>query len=141
AALRRCTSVRAGQSVPITSTGAPLPLAAASMRAPRSPSGCGLRTILIRATILRKLSWVASGAQHTVTGPILAARAVATARSVNRSCRTAAACAPMAGMRRVLAKPGIGAFARIAIDTRLLFGGDIAIALRESPRIDAEEIR
>jgi hypothetical protein len=54
-------------------------------------------------------------------------------RSVNLSCSTAAACAPIAGMSRALAKPGIGAFAKIEIETGLVFGGDIA--LRESPRI------
>jgi hypothetical protein len=42
-------------------------------------------------------------------------------------------------MSRALAKPGIGAFARIEIETGLVFGGDIA--LRESPLISAEEIR
>src|SRR5262245_57326860 len=100
------------------------------MRTPRSPCGCGLSEIFIRATIFRKLSWVASGAQHRVTGPTPAESAVATARSVRRSCRTAAAWAPIVGMSRVLAKPGIGAFAMIAIVTGLVFGGDLAIASR-----------
>src|SRR5262245_48904926 len=105
------------------------------MRTPRSPCGCGLSVIFIRATIFRKLSWVASGAQHRVTGPTRAENAVATVRSVRRSCRTAAAWTPIVGMSRVLAKPGIGAFAKIAIDT--VFGRAIACA----PRIGAEEIR
>jgi hypothetical protein len=38
-------------------------------------------------------------------------------------------------MGRALAKPGIGACARIAIDTGPVFGEGITIALRESPRI------
>src|SRR5689334_12283955 len=98
------------------------------MRAPRSPCGCGLSVICIRATIFKKLSCVASGAQHKVTGPMPAASAVATVRSVKRSCRTAAACAPIVGISRVLAKPGIGAVARIAIDTEL-GDGDVAMTL------------
>src|SRR5262249_20117503 len=54
-----------------------------------------------------------------------------TARSVRRSCSTAAACAPIAGIRRVLASPGVGAFARIAMETGLLLGGGIAIFSRK----------
>ena len=141
AALRRWASVRAGQSVPITRTGPVLVATAASIRVPRSPGGCGLRVIFIRVTIFRNVSCVASGSQHNVTGPMPAASAVATVRSVNLSCRTAAACAPIAGMSRVLAKPGIGAFARITIDTGLVFDGGMTTVLRESPRIGAEEIR
>src|SRR5262245_30210048 len=111
------------------------------MRTPRSPCGCGLSVIFIRATIFRKLSWVASGAQHRVTGPTRAENAVATMRSVRRSCRTAAAWTPIVGMSRVLAKPGIGASARIVVDTGLVFGGDVAMGLCESLEIGAEEIR
>jgi hypothetical protein len=44
-------------------------------------------------------------------------------------------------MSRVLAKPGIGAFARITIDTGLVFDGGMTTVLRESHRIGAEEIR
>jgi hypothetical protein len=42
-------------------------------------------------------------------------------------------------MSRVLAKPGIGAFVKIEIETGLVFGE--GIALRESPRVSAEGIR
>jgi len=63
------------------------------------------------------------------------------ARSVSRSCSTAAAGAPIVGIRRVLASPGIGAFARIAMETGLLLGGGIAVASRELRRIGAKEIR
>ena len=119
--------------MPIIRTGPVLVATAASIRVPRSPGGCGLRVIFIRATIFRNVSCVASGSQHNVTGPMPAASAVATACSVNLSCRTAAACAPIAGMSWVLAKPGIGAFAMIEIETGAMFGGDIA--LRESPQI------
>src|SRR6187397_1354934 len=141
AALRRWASVRAGQSVPITRTGPALVATAASIRVLMSPCGCGLSVIFIRATIFRNVTCVASGSQHNVTGPMPAASAVATVRSVNLSCRTAAACAPIAGMSRVLAKPGIGALARITIDTGLVFDGGMTTVLRESPRIGAEEIR
>ena len=58
-----------------------------------------------------------SGAHHSVTGPTFAASAVGTARSVSRSCSTAAACAPIDGISRVLAEPGIGAFAMMAMAT------------------------
>src|SRR4029078_6455140 len=139
AALRRWASVRAGQSVPITRTGPALVATAASIRVLMSPCGCGLSVIFIRATIFRNVSCVASGSQHNVTGPMPAASAIATVRSVNLSCSTAAACAPIAGMSRALAKPGMGAFARIEIETGLVFSG--GIALRDSPRISAEEIR
>src|SRR4029079_16329198 len=139
AALRRWASVRAGQSVPITRTGPALVATAASIRVLMSPCGCGLSVIFIRATIFRNVSCVASGSQHNVTGPMPAAGAIATVRSVNLSCSTAAACAPIAGMSRALAKPGMGAFARIEIETGLVFSG--GIALRDSPRISAEEIR
>jgi hypothetical protein len=44
-------------------------------------------------------------------------------------------------MSRVLAKPGIGAFARITIDTGLVFDGGMTVVLRESPRNGAKEIR
>src|SRR4030095_2883273 len=139
AALRRWISVRAGQSVPITSTGPRLAAVAASMRAPRSPSGWGLRVMRKRATRLRNEVCVLLGAHHSVTGPTLAARAVATARSVRRSCNTAAAWAPMVGIRRVLTSAGIGAFARTAIEAKLLFGGGIAVLSRKPRGVGAEE--
>src|SRR5690348_1100194 len=65
-----------------------------------------------------------------------ASTAVRTARAVSRSCSTAAACAPIAGIRRVLAKPGIGALARIATS---MFRG-IAVRARErvGPRAQEE---
>src|SRR5262245_2547356 len=110
------------------------------MRAPRSPSGCGLRVMREPATSLKNEVCVLSGAHHSVTGPTLAARAVATARSVRRSCNTAAACAPIAGIRRVLASPGIGAFARTAIETKLLFGGGMAVLSRKPRGVGAEEV-
>src|SRR5262245_65950060 len=110
------------------------------MRAPRSPSGWGLSVIRGRATSLRNAVYVLSGTHHRVTGPTLAARAVATARSVRRSCSTAAACAPIAGIRRVLASPGIGAFARIAMETRLLLGGGIAVLSGKPRGVGAEEV-
>src|SRR5262245_26144288 len=110
------------------------------MRAPRSPSGCGLSVMRKRATSLRNVVCVPSGAHHNVTGPTSAASAVATARSVRRSCSTAAACAPIVGMSRVLASPGIGAFARIAMATELLLRGGITILSRKLRRVGAEEI-
>src|SRR5207249_4797656 len=113
---------------------------AANMRAPRSPSGCGLSVMCMRTTNLRNALCVLSGAHHSVTGPTLAASAVITARSVRRSCSTAAACAPIVGMRRVLANPGIGAFARIAMETRLLLGEGIAIMSCKLRRVGAKEV-
>ncbi len=138
AAPRRCNSVKAGQSVPITSTGLLLAAVAASMRTPRSPSGCRLRMMRCCMTSLRNVLWVASGEHHNVTGPMSAASEVAMARSVSRSWSTAAACAPIVGIRRVLTAPGIGAFARIAIETGLSVG--IAVLAREPRRIGTEEI-
>src|SRR6185437_744571 len=62
------------------------------------------------------------------------ALAVATVCSVSRSCKTAAACAPIAGISRVLAKPTTGALAKIAMLTV------IAVGAGEPRRIGAEEI-
>src|SRR5262245_42852848 len=140
AALRRWTSVRAGQSVPTTSTGPPAAAVAASMRAPKSPSGCGLSVMRERVTSLRNALCVLSGAHHRVTGPTLAARAVATARSVRRSCSTAAACAPIVGIRRVLTNPGTGALARMAMETELLLGGGIAVLPCQARGVGTEEV-
>src|SRR5689334_19278477 len=124
----------------MTSTGPLAAAAAINIRAPRSPAGCGRIVTRSCATNLRKESWVASGAHHTVTGPTADASAVIRVRSVSRSCRTAAACAPIVGMSRVLAWPGIGAFARIAIETGLLVDRGVAIALRKLGWIRAGEI-
>src|SRR5262245_58918288 len=93
-----------------------------------------------RAASLRNVVCVPSGVHHNVTGPTPAARAVATARSIRRSCSTAAACAPIVEMSRVLASPGIGAFARIAMAAELLLDGGITIMSRKSRRVGAEEI-
>src|SRR5215467_3069700 len=143
AAPRRWTSVSAGQSVPMISVG-PLPATAvASIREPRSPLGWGLRVMrVVRATSSRNESCPVSGVHHIVTGPTSAASAVVTARSVRRSCSAAAACAPIVEMRRVLANPGTGAFAMIAIDTALLLlDGGIAVAPCELSGISTKKVR
>src|SRR5664280_88335 len=107
------------------------------MRAPRSPGGCRFSVTAWRVTSSRNEGWLGSGAHHSVTGPIAAASAVATVRSVNRSCNTAAAWAPIDGIRRVFVRPGIGAFARMATATELALG--IAVGSRQLRRIGAEE--
>src|SRR5262249_38787225 len=95
-----------------------------------------------RATSSRNESCPVSGVHHIVTGPTSAASAVVTARSVRRSCSAAAACAPIVEMRRVLASPGTGAFAMIAIDTALLLlDGGIAVAPCELSRISTKKVR
>src|SRR3954464_1883915 len=73
---------------------------------------------------------------HTVTGPTAAAHAVWTARSIKRACNKAARSGPRAGIRRVLAKPGVGALARMAIAT----GSLITIAAGERLWIGSEQI-
>src|SRR5579885_3084474 len=115
-------------------TSAPPPSNAASMRAPRSPCGWRRSVMAKRPARSRNEPCEASGAHHSVTLPTRAATAVATVRSVSLSCSTAAAWAPLAGMSRVLAKPGIGAFARMAMS------GVIAIGAGEPRRVGAEEI-
>src|SRR5713101_2276120 len=134
AAARRCPDVSAGQSVPMTRTGPVAAAIAASMRAPRSPSPWRA-SAMPRARMAWNAGWAASGVAHNVTGPMPAAHAVSTARSISRACNKAALSAPMAGMSRVLAKPASGALASTATAT----GSFIAVMLRELFRIGAEE--
>src|SRR5215813_10988351 len=136
AAARRCSDESAGQSVPITSTGAFAAAIAASIRAPRSPLPWRASPMPKSTSIARKSGSLSSGVAHKVTGPMTAAHAVATARSTSRACNEAAPSAPSAGMSRVLAKPGSGALASTAIAT----GSFIAVLLRELFWIGAEEI-
>src|SRR6267378_2664133 len=65
-----------------------------------------------------------------------AAHTVATARSVNRACNSAAPSAPSTGMSRVLAKPLSGALASTATATRSF----IAVLPRQLVRVGAEEV-
>ena len=114
AASRRCSGVSAGQSVPITSVG-PSRGDGASMRAPRSPSGCRLSTIATAQRVAE--ARCGRGRARTTASP---GRCRPQRRSRRRA-RSAAPAAPprharrCAGMSRVLAKPGIGALARTAM--------------------------
>src|SRR5580692_7331534 len=81
-----------------------------------------------------------SGAHHNVTGPTAEATAVSTVRSVNRSCSTAAACAPSEGISLVLARPATGALAIIASAMGSRFALAITIGSRQLCRIGTEEI-
>ena len=113
AALRRraqMAAVSAGQSVPMTSVG---PLAGgdgarACARRDRRRAGARARPRCARP-VRGTADGVRSGVHHSVTGPIAAAGAVATVRSISRACSAAAACAPSAGISRVLASAGTGA--------------------------------
>src|SRR5262252_6388576 len=135
AALRTCSVVSDGQSVPMTRHG-PAAATAASMRAPRSPSTWHASAMPCCAPSAWKAGWDSSGAAHSVTGPTAAAQAVATARAVNRACSTAARSPPSSGISRVLAKPATGALASTATATRSL----IAVLPRELFGICAEEV-
>src|SRR5207248_550627 len=83
---------------------------------------------------------VSSGVAQSLTGPSLAAQAVATVRSISRACRLAAPSAPSAGMSRVLANPGIGALARIEMFVVSAIARYITIAAGEHGRFGPEEI-
>src|SRR5687768_4463986 len=85
-----------------------------------------------------KARCVTSGAAHTVTGPVAAAHAVSMARAISDCWNAAAPSAPSTGIKRVLAKPGIGALARIAIATGSV--ADIAVELCQFVRVGAEVV-
>src|SRR5262249_53302225 len=141
AASRRCSGVSPGQSVPTTSTGPPTAAIAAIIRAPRSPSGCTARATPGSAARVWNTVWGRSGVTHKVTGPVAAAGAVVTTRAMSRAGRRAAPSAPNTGTSRVLARPGSGALARIAMATGSGLPGNITIRSRQSSRICAEKIR
>src|ERR1700719_1079638 len=67
--------------------------------------------------------------------------AVVTTRSMSLACRLAAPPQPSTGASRVLARPGSGALARIAIATGSGLPWNIAIGSRQPRRIGAEKIR
>ena len=95
--------VNAGQSVPMTRAG---PLRR------RAPPACGRRdrrragapsARAKRAARSRKEGWLWSGVAHSVTGPMSAAMAVATARSIRRACNVGGA-----GLAEHRNQPGLG---------------------------------
>src|SRR5215467_987074 len=108
---------------------------ATSMRRPRSPSPWRA-SAAPRPRNARKIGCASSGVAQTVTGPIPAATAVVAARSISRSCSSAAPSGPSTGMSRVLAKPATGALASTATAT----GSFIAVLPRQLVWIGAEEI-
>src|SRR5262245_54353230 len=59
---------------------------------------------------------------------------------MKRAWRSAAPSAPSTGARRVLARPGTGALARIAIATASGLPGDIVVRSREPGGVCPEEI-
>src|SRR5579864_5561425 len=69
-----------------------------------------------------------------------AALAVATARSMKRAANAAAPSAPSAGARRVLARPGSGALARMAIATGSGLPWCVAIGARQPGRVRPHEV-
>src|SRR2546429_9731635 len=66
-----------------------------------------------------------------------AAHAVASVRAISRACNSAAPSRPSAGISRVLARPAIGALARIATAIGSTF--DIAVASGERGGVLAQE--
>src|SRR5229473_4464213 len=141
AAARKCSGVSAGQSVPTTIAGPRAASTAAIMRAPRSPSGCAARATPGGVVMAWNTGWWRSGATHKVTGPRAADWAVVTVCAMKRAWRLAAPSAPSTGASRVLARPGRGALARIAIATPLGLPRDIAVGSRQPGGVRAEKIR
>src|SRR5207302_444691 len=82
-----------------------------------------------------------AGVTHKVTGPIAAAQAVSTVRSISRACSAAAPAAPSAGISRVFTDPATGALARIASATGSGVADAIAVLPRQPGGLRAEEER